>query len=896
MVNWRHEIRQRLANARLESTRENEIVEELAQHFESLHKELLADGATAEYATRVLMEELSESDLLAKELQRIERPAPPEVVRSANTGRDHLSNLFQDLRYGLRLFRKSPGFTATVVLTLALGIGSTTAIFSIFYATLIEPMPFPRPDQLVMVWSKIGDGRNVISAGDFMEWRQRSTSFRGMHAWVGRTFNLATEDRPQQVQGSASTPGFLSMVGMKLAMGRDFLPEEGEVGHDHVVILSNRLWRESFGADPDIIGKTLRMSGEPYTVVGVLAPGQPDRHPSRLSVPLAFKPEQINHDFHWLLAMGRLKDGVSREQAQAEMEGIAAQLAGEHPDTNANWGISVEQLQNDFLPDSTRRNLWLLLAVVGCLLLIACVNIANLLLARGASRRKEIAIRAGLGASRARIFGQLLIESALLSLAGGALGVAVGRVLIGVIAAIMPPMLPSEADIRISVPVLIFALLATTAAGLLFGSIPAWQVTRIDLNGVLKEGGRSGGGVARRGVRRGLVIAEFALALTLLAAGGLTLRSFWNLTRVDLGIRPDHVLTFTLPVPQGRVTGAKEVSSYYRQLLERIGAVSGVEHVAASTGLPTQGTGFGMGFTIVGQPEPPPNENPGCGFQMVTPDYFQTFGISVLRGRSFSEQDGPNTPRVAMINENLANRYFSNVDPLTQRIKIAELNPGSPKTGRRVEWQIIGVFHNVRNGNALREDNPEVYVPFWQSPWPQADIAARTYGEPSAVTRNIAAAVNSVDPDLPLAGVKTMDEQISEVLAIDRFGTLVFSSFALLALLLAAIGIYGVMAYGVAQRTHEFGVRLALGAERLQVLGLVLREGTLIAMAGMLIGLAGAYFVGRALQSTLYEVTAFDVGGLCAVGGVLVLTALLASLVPARRASRVDPIVALRYE
>jgi predicted permease len=454
-------------------------------------------------------------------------------------------------------------------------------------------------------------------------------------------------------------------------------------------------------------------------------------------------------------------------------------------------------------------------------------------------------------------------------------------------------MLPSEADIRISVPVLLFTIALTGVSGLLFGSAPAWQATRFDLNEVLKTGGRTGGG-ARRNALRLLVIAEFSLALTLLASGGMALKGFWNLTRVNLGIRPEHVLTFQLPVPDERLKGSHQVRAYYRQMLNRVESVPGITKVAVMTSIPARGPNFGMPFRIVGQPEVNPSDRPGAAFQMVTPDYVDALGIRISKGRSIDAHDIETSPRVAMVNENFVNRYMPGVDPLTQQISIEELIPGGT-LGAPKEWQIVGVYQNVR-GAGIREEYPEINVPFWQSPWPQVSMILRTEGEPKVVTKSVAAAINSVDPDLPLAGVKTIDEIVSESLAIDRFSMVLFSSFGLLGLMLAAVGIYGVMAFGVAQRTHEFGVRMALGAQRSRVVRLVLKEGTIVAVVGALIGLGGAYLVGRAMQSTLYGVGAMDAFAVGTTAGLLLVVAWLACLVPALRASRVEPMAALREE
>jgi putative ABC transport system permease protein len=509
-----------------------------------------------------------------------------------------------------------------------------------------------------------------------------------------------------------------------------------------------------------------------------------------------------------------------------------------------------------------------------------------------------VALRAALGASRSRLFTQFLTESLVLAIIGGALGVFVAQAIVKGIEAVMPPvgtMLPSEANIRISIPVLLFTIGVSTLAGLLFGAAPAWQATRFDLNEVLKQGTRTGSGGARRNALRALIVAEFALALTLLASGGLALRGFWNLTRIDLGISPDRILTFRLPVPDKRLDGADKIRAYYQQMLEHIKAVPGVTKVAATTGVPARGPNFGVRINIVGQPPVTnPAERPGAGIQMVTPDYVDTLGIKLVKGRNLNEQDTATSTRVAIVNEFFAKRFFPNADPIEQRILADELIPGKPR-GQQVEWQIVGVFHDTRAANA-REDYAEIYVPFAQSPWPQASMVVKTEGDPKSAIRSIETAVNSVDPDLPLAGVLTIDELLDDAFAIDRFTVVLFSFFGVLGLLLAAVGIYGVMAFGVGQRTHEFGIRMALGAQRSGVINLVLKEGTILAICGSAIGLIGAYFVGRAMQSTLYEVGAFDVRAFGAVALLLLVTALVACLVPAWRASRVEPLEALRYE
>lgn len=678
-------------------------------------------------------------------------------------------------------------------------------------------------------------------------------------------------------------------------MGRDFLPEEAQPGMNHVVILSNKLWNRAFGGDSQLVGKEIRMNGEQYTVVGILPPGIYDRFNSQLWVPLVPSTDPANRDLRSVLVMARLKPGVSIGQAQSEMNGITDQLRREGIGPNVNQGVSVESLHLDFVTDTTRRNLWLLLGAVGFLLLIACVNVANLLIARGTSRQRDLALKAALGASRSRLFSQLLTESLVLALLGGALGIFFAQVITVLMKSVMPPvgtMLPSEADIRISIPVVLFMTAVTVSSGLLFGSLPAWQATRIDLNKALKVGGRTGAAGVGRTSRRALVIAEFALALTLLAAGSLTLKSFWNLTSIDLGIKTDHLVSFRLPVPEGRLKTPEQMKSYYRQMLEKLGAVRGVNRAAAMTGTPASGPSIGVRFSLAGQPVANPADRSNASLQMVTPGYADTLGIQIVKGRSIDERDTDTSPRVAMVNENFVRRFLNGVDPLTQRILVDEVKPGAPP-GKPIEWQIVGVFHNIR-GAGSREEYPEVNVPFWQSPWPRVSMVVKTDVEPTAVIKDLSIAVNSIDPDMPLAGVRTLDEIVSESFAINRFSVVLFASFGILGLLLAAVGIYGVMAFGVGQRTHEFGVRIALGAQRSGVLGLVFKEATLLALIGGLIGLGGAYLVGRTMQSTLFGVSSIDVRAFGAVFLLLMISAWIACLFPALRASRVEPLVALK--
>jgi putative ABC transport system permease protein len=807
-----------------------------------------------------------------------------------------MQTLLQNLRFSLRLLGRNPGLTVTVLLTVALGIGANTAIFTVDYATLLAPLPFPHPDQLVMVWSSIQGNRNGVAAGDFTDWKQQNTVFSDLNAFSGTSFNIATKDQPQFLQASLATPGLLQMQGEPLFLGRYFLPEEGQAGHDHVAILTHKLWLK-LGADRKIVGTTLRLDGEPYTVVGVQAPGDQDRGQNQLTVPLVFKPEQLNHDFHWLLVMGRMKPGVTLQQARQNMDAVTAHIARVYPKSDKGWGAKVEPLHNDFLPPERIRMLWLLLGAVGFVLLIACVNVANLLLARGMSRQKELAVRSALGAARSTIFAQLLTESLLLTLAGGLLGIGVGYAMLqGLIAAMPRGTLPNEADLRLNIPILLFTLAATTLAGLLAGSVPAWYASRIDPGETMKEGGRTGMTAGKQRLRRLLVIGEFALAVALLAGAGLAIHSFWNLTHVDLGIRTDHVLTFSLPVPDARSKDPARISAYYRDILAHISAVPGVSHATAMTGYPLYGAGFGMPFMLAGgQSYADPSQRPGSGFGMVTPDYLATLGAHLIKGRSINEQDTADSVKVAMVNESFAKKYLQGKDPLRQRVVVEQLIPGVQKLGPPVEWQIVGIYQDVHAADRHGRME-EMLVPFWQIPWPQATVSVRTAENPAAMQTSIAAAVHAVDPQIALAEPKTLDQIREESLADERFTLLLFGTFAVVALFLATLGIYGVVAFSVAQRSHEIAIRMALGATRNRVVTLVLREGSVLAAIGLGLGLIGAYFVGRAMQSMLFGVRALDFSAFGSVAFILLASALLACYLPARRAASVEPMRVLRTE
>ncbi len=808
-----------------------------------------------------------------------------------------MNQIARDIRFAWRQIIRNPGFAAVAVIAVALGVGPNTAIFSVVYATLLAPMPYPEPDQLVIVWSKINGDRNGVSAGDFLDWKHQASVFQDIGAFTGQSFNIATKESPEQLQGQAGSASWFRMLGVPMFLGPGFAADADEAGKNHVMIMAHRTWMRRYASDPRIIGKEIRLNGDLYRVVGVLPAGQQDRLDSEIFVPLNFKPEQINHDFHWLLVLGRLKPGVSIAQAQQNMNAVTKRIGEAYPKSNKGWGARVDPLKNDFLDPDTKTSLWLLLGAVSFVLLIASVNVANLLLARGTARQREIAVRVSLGASPRQLFRQLLTESLTLAVVGGALGVALSWILLKVATAVMPTStLPSEADVHLSVPVLLFTLATTIAAGILFGCAPAWQAMGVDPNENLKRGGRSVS-IAHRGLRNALVVVEFALALSLLAGAGLTVHSFVNRMQVDLGIKTDHILTFFLPVPDGTLTKNEQINSFYRELLRRIEAVPGVTSASAATGLPLEGTGFGMPFNLAGAAVSDPSSRPGAGFQMSTPGYFATFGVRLVKGRAFTEQDTATSTPVAMVNEEFVHKYLAGKDPLTQRVDVEQLIPGVTKLGPAISWQIIGVFHDVQNGGRMgNPSRPEINVPFWQSPWPGAGIAVRTGIDPDQMRKSIAAAVHSLDPALPLANVRTMQAVKDERFVGDRFSIILYGSLAGVALLLAALGIYGVMQFTVAQRIPEIGLRMALGAGRAGVILAILREGLTLAMGGLILGMGGAYLVSRAMQSTLFGTGVMDWTAFSAVAAILLCSALLACYVPARRASAIDPMIALREE
>jgi len=808
-----------------------------------------------------------------------------------------MSNVMDDICYAVRMLVKSPTFTTVAVLTLALSIGANAAIFSIVYGTLLQPMPYPYPNELVMLWSKPNGDRNMVSPGEFADWKHNSSVFQDMYAWTGTEFNLATPGAaPEVVYSLRVTPDAYRTLGERPFLGRDFLPEDGEVGKEHVVILTHKLWARRFGADGSIVGRQIRLDGEFYTIVGVLPPGTGDRGVDDLSVPLAFKGNEIDYEHHSLFVTGRLRPGVSLAQAQADMNVVAQSIAAVHPRSNENWSVSVEPMHNDFLPGTTRNELWLFFGAVGFVSLIACANVANLMLARTATREREIVIRSVAGASRLRILRQFLTESLMLAIVGGAAGIGIAKAILkGILVMIPVDTLPPEADVRLNLPVLLFMLAAAILSAVLFGIGPALQASSLNINNSLKGGGRSTLAPRSRRLRRVLVVMEFALAFCLLIGAGLAIRSFWNLTSQDRGIRTDHVVTFRLLTLPRRFANSSQITAYFGQILSSVAAVPGVMHTAVSVNLPMR-SALRVPFTIVGRPASELGSRPVVGLNVVTPGYFQTFRIRIDRGRAFNDQDVAGRAPVAVVNEAFVRHYLANADPLAQVVSVRQLDPVAMKWDPPVARQIVGVFHDVRNQGPRQTDVPEMDVPFWQAPGPIVWMAVRTSGNPSSLLKDISAAVQSVDSDLPLNQVRTMDQIVSLSLADDRWVVALYAGFGVAALLLAVIGVYGVISYSVEQQTPEIGIRMALGAEPPDMLRVIVGEGLGLAGIGVVIGLAAALALTRLMSSSLFGLSRNDPATFVGTAILLMAATVAGCLVPARRAIRVDPMVALRYE
>jgi putative ABC transport system permease protein len=809
-----------------------------------------------------------------------------------------LDETLHDIRYAVRGLLKAPGFAAVAILTLALGIGANSAIFSFIDGVLLKPLPYPEPERILLLWEKPpGGGNNVVSALNFLDWRQQSSVFTAVAAITGRSVTLTGRGEPQLLRAARTSAGYFEILGIKPMLGRTFAPDEDTPGKEKVVVLSYRTWASTFGAEPGLVGQTITLDGESHTVIGVMPRGSVfDRTFNGMWRPLAFTPAERTRNFHWLQVFARLKPGVTIEQARAQMDGIGANIARDYPDSNKGWGVSVVPYANSIVGPQLRSSLYVLLAAVGMLLLIGCANLANLTLARGTSREREVAVRAAIGAGRGRLVRQFLTENVVLASAGGIAGLAVGYGFMRFLNFMLPPFfLPAAADVQMDTRLLLFALVLTVTTGLVFGLAPALSATKPDLSSAMKEGGRgSSGDTGRRRLRSALVVVEVALAFILLAGGGLLVRSFFQMMNVPLGFDATNVLTLRLPIASDRFADGDQLTAYVRSLADRIRSVPGVRGAAATDALPLEGFNNGMPFLIAGRSVVDRANRQSCGFKMVQADYFKVLGIQIVKGRPFTDRDVKGAPPVAIINQVMAKRFFADQDPIGQRLLIQEIVPGKPQLGSEIPWEIVGIIADERTGGLEGTTRAGVYVPMEQSPTFSVSVALRAEVEPEPLTRAVTAAVHEVDKNQVVTDVRTLDRIKTESAAPNRLRTTLLAVFAGLALVLSAIGIYGVISYTVAQRTHELGVRAALGASKSALLGMVLRNGMTLAATGLIVGFAGALALTRLLATLLVGVGARDPLTLSVSAAVLAAVALFACYVPARRAARLDPVAALR--
>jgi putative ABC transport system permease protein len=879
---WRNMFRQ--------VRREQELTAELDAYLEMLVEQKIEEGLDPAAARRAALVELGG------------REQVKEQVREVRMGYQ-IETLWQDLRYAARVLRRNPGFASVVVLTLALGIGANTAIFSVVNGVLLQPLPFPEPERLARVFrTSESENRNTISFPDFADLRARQSVFERLGAWRSRDCTLTGIGEPINLSSAIVTANLFPLLGISPEQGRSFTTEEDQAGN-RAVILSHDLWRQRFNADPQAVGKTVTINSQSYQVVGVMPAGflfpiQNDPVDLWLSLATAAEagggaPLTVQRGFLAFNVIGRLKPGVDAAQADAALRLIADNLARQYPNDNQGASARVVPFQQDLVRD-LRLGLWLLSAAVGCVLLIGCANVANLLLARATSRYREMSIRAALGASRGRIVRQLLTESLLLALSGGVLGWLLSWWGTKALLALAPRGLLRALTVSNEAQTLGFAVLISLATAAFFGLAPALQAARTNLTDALKEAGKGGGDSARRNHFRGaLIVAEVAVALVLSVCAGLLVNSFWRLQRVNPGFDPHHALTFRIELPASRYSQQTRVAPFFQQLVARLEALPGVKNAAAVSHLPLSSLRGTVGFSIEGMTLPRNTPFPyASDFRAVTPNYFRTIGLQLIKGRDFTARDNLTSTPVTIISESLARRYFPNQDPIGKRI-----NPSYSIDARgELMREIIGIVSDAKHVNLSDEAPPTIYVAHGQIPRYGMTIMIRTTGDPNALSAAVRKEVQTLDKELPVFNVRTFDQYLTASVAESKFTTWLLGLFAGLALLLTAIGLYGVMAYSVAQRTRELGVRMALGATAQDVLRLVMKQGMGLALLGMAIGMGSALALTRLMQKLLYGVSATDPATFAAIVGLLAVVALLACWIPARRATKVDPMVALRHE
>jgi putative ABC transport system permease protein len=810
--------------------------------------------------------------------------------------------LAQDIRYGLRMLAKHKAFTSVAVVTLALGIGANTAIFSVVNELLLSPLPYRDAEKIAMLWEVSPEGRhqNTTSRANYRAWRAQNTSFQNVAAFTDQRFNMTDAGEPEELSVQLATPEIFNVLGVDPLLGRTFLPEDGEPANMDIAVLSYPLWQRRFGGQSNIVGQQLTLNDRKFTIIGVMPPsfqfhiksrsgtGRPAELWSILPMPVG---PGANDRGRFLSVVGRLKDGVSPEQAAAELRTIEARLSEETPEYNKNYSAEVLPLRDQFF-GNVRRPLWLMLGAVGFVLLIACANVANLLLSLATSREKEIAVRAALGARRFRIVRQLLTESLLLALVGSALGLGFAYLGIKALVLISPRDLMSLQGVGLNLTVLAWTLGVSLLTGIIFGLAPALHVSRLNLNDSLKDGGKSESAQAggSRRLRNALVVSEIALAVVLLASAGLLIRSFIRLQQVDRGFETDNLLTMIVRVPNSRYREDAQFVNFFSQALERTRHLPTVRSAGMVNFLPLYGgLGSATGFKIVGRPEPPPGQGPSTDVRVADAGYFQTMGIPLLRGRNFSDSEQRETKHVILINEALARKHFPDEDPIGRRLDVEMFDTPQPA-------EIIGVVGNVRYDSLIDESPPAVYFPHPDLTYAFMTLVIRTDGDPTAIAPAVQREIRALDPNQPISDVRTMNQVMADWVSRSRFNTLLLGLFAGLATLLSAVGIFGVMNYSVALRTREIGLRLAVGAQPRQVLLLVLRQGLVLTVVGIVLGLAAAFALTRLLSGLLFGVGAVDVTTFTTISLLLVLVSLLACYLPARRAMRIDPLRALRYE